>query len=769
MIDIKYFPKLVCIEIVRGCNFQCKMCPVPINTKDDRQFEFMDLELLRHCVEQLDKYSTIENIWFFGFGEPLAHPKFRECLEILYRSKVAQEKMVYLCTNASLLAGDKAEALLDIPVIKKLAFSFHGHGDKKSYEAFSGPNYDKVLKNITAFAKKAIIRRPDMQLATTTILPRVGEVLGLEMIDDNIATNQLQQLFSPLNITPKTRRSHDYSGNEQLNISGKRPANIFGGCPFIENDTLNITVDGDATPCCAVYNKEFNIGSIRNNELFELMNNVSMKDFRHNLRLDKRSFNKYCQNCAISLGNQNDKNALNQFWKIRDRQGMLDDPCERKYIINNFVDSGPDTIRLDLGAGINTHAGFIGVDRFPMKNISVITDLNGNLPFTDNSIDMVYASHFLEHVDDLHKILKEIVRVCHHLSEICIVAPYYQQTLNFANIYHKQAFNEHTPRFWTTTPINKYIPDLDYSHHITPQWGLEDSDYSAADFDIRCVRMEFFYFPEYQNKSESEKRTARQHYFDVCDQIMYHLLVVKKPILEEEMEDRIKKMEYYEPDYITVRRYKERSDILEDENKNQQTLIQSLVEEKKTLLEYKNRSILLVNELENLKNRRIFKLYNRVFDRSNAARMLSPKGQQLLDDSILFNKDINTYVLQPSENISKNHSLFFPISVDRTNLHGIILAPLVYFQYEDGVMGIEILTKDKKHIVRICKMQIKTFDGNSPVEFNFEQLETPISGWIRVFVENTDLPVRLFVWKKYFLCGLISVQDKVFCSYKFGN
>ncbi|WP_052759445.1 class I SAM-dependent methyltransferase [Paenibacillus sp. DMB20] len=150
-------------------------------------------------------------------------------------------------------------------------------------------------------------------------------------------------------------------------------------------------------------------------------------------------------------------------------------------------------MKLDLGCGTNKQMGFIGVDRFPLPDVDVVADIDKGLPFDDNSIDTIFASHSLEHVLDLTGAMKEIYRVCRHGAQICIVAPYSEQKLNISNPYHLHCFNEHTPRFWTTSP-NTLIPQEQWVHPHASAWGLGESDHHELNIDLRCVKMEFFLF-----------------------------------------------------------------------------------------------------------------------------------------------------------------------------------------------------------------------------------------------------------------------------------
>jgi len=219
-------------------------------------------------------------------------------------------------------------------------------------------------------------------------------------------------------------------------------------------------------------------------------------------------------------------------------------------------------VRLDLGCGTAKPGGFIGLDRFPLDGVDIVADLNNHLPFIDNSIDLILCSHSLEHVIDLMATMKELYRIGRHGTQVCIVAPYGHQALNAANPYHRQVFNEHTPRFWTHSP-HTFIEETEYVHPHAPSWGLSGSDHSSPNVDFRCLRMEFFYFREYRHLSPAEQREARKRYMNVCDQVMYHLVVLKKPVSESEMKELPEHVRYYDPPPIAVRRLQEQVERLQ--------------------------------------------------------------------------------------------------------------------------------------------------------------------------------------------------------------
>ncbi len=244
-------------------------------------------------------------------------------------------------------------------------------------------------------------------------------------------------------------------------------------------------------------------------------------------------------------------------------------------------------MKIDLGCGRTKLPGFIGLDRFALPGVDVIADLDARLPFASDCADLVYSSHAFEHVRELAQLVRELYRICKHLAQICIVTPYHTQGLNAANPYHLHPFNEHTPRFWTSCPVSP-IDRADYDHPHAPMWGLLESDNRRADLDIRCVKMEFFYFREYRRLPPELQRWYRKHEQDVCDQVVYHLLVVKQPMSDEEFLHMAQTLEPFESPYVALRRLQERYEELEAVKCEAVTYSQKLESDYREALRYKD-------------------------------------------------------------------------------------------------------------------------------------------------------------------------------------
>jgi len=79
-------------------------------------------------------------------------------------------------------------------------------------------------------------------------------------------------------------------------------------------------------------------------------------------------------------------------------------------------------VRLNLGCGLQQISGWTGVDFDEKLNPDIVADV-AHLPFEDESIEEIYASHVLEHVPYDSPALKEWFRVLRRGGQITIAVP----------------------------------------------------------------------------------------------------------------------------------------------------------------------------------------------------------------------------------------------------------------------------------------------------------------------------------------------------------
>jgi len=104
-------------------------------------------------------------------------------------------------------------------------------------------------------------------------------------------------------------------------------------------------------------------------------------------------------------------------------------------------------MKLNLGSGTNPKIGYINIDKAYFSGVGLLCDLEVGLPFKDNTMDEIVATHILEHITNLVDLFKEMWRVCKNSAKIRIDVPHYTNPLFYADPTHVRAFSEYTLPF----------------------------------------------------------------------------------------------------------------------------------------------------------------------------------------------------------------------------------------------------------------------------------------------------------------------------------
>ena len=93
---------------------------------------------------------------------------------------------------------------------------------------------------------------------------------------------------------------------------------------------------------------------------------------------------------------------------------------------------------INIGAGIKHIDGAMSLD-LPEWDADTMA-----IPFGDDMVDIIYALHFLEHVKEPIKLLRECERVLRPGGVINVVVPYYRSQIAHVDLDHKHYFTERT-------------------------------------------------------------------------------------------------------------------------------------------------------------------------------------------------------------------------------------------------------------------------------------------------------------------------------------
>ena len=167
---------------------------------------------------------------------------------------------------------------------------------------------------------------------------------------------------------------------------------------------------------------------------------------------------------------------------------------------------------LDFGAGQQRQEGFIGIDLFPSDDQTMagniwseitINDHRGLLPgepnagtLADNSVSMIYSSHFMEHVDkyDWPNMWQDIYRICKPGAQVVTIFPYGNSTGAHQDPTHRQClFIEsflYLDRDWreAVNMDHGYLADVNFKLTVAP-WFVWDEDFAGASDQAREYHM----------------------------------------------------------------------------------------------------------------------------------------------------------------------------------------------------------------------------------------------------------------------------------------
>ena len=110
--------------------------------------------------------------------------------------------------------------------------------------------------------------------------------------------------------------------------------------------------------------------------------------------------------------------------------------------------------KLNLGCGADIIPGWINADYITQPGVNMVFDFNKfPWPIKDNTIDEVFASHVLEHVDDLIKVMKELNRICKKGAKIVIRGPHFSCGVSYRDPTHRRTFS-----YFTFDHFTKIVP-----------------------------------------------------------------------------------------------------------------------------------------------------------------------------------------------------------------------------------------------------------------------------------------------------------------------
>lgn len=138
-------------------------------------------------------------------------------------------------------------------------------------------------------------------------------------------------------------------------------------------------------------------------------------------------------------------------------------------------------ILLDIGCGEKKDPDWIGIDKYKSSVTDIVLDLDNpkmKLPFENDSVSEIKASHVLEHINGLFHLMNEFWRVLVFNGHLNVVVPLAPSRAAFDDPTHVRFFTKATFHYFTSTPPGAYE-----NPEIKGLWKILKNDWSPKFFE----------------------------------------------------------------------------------------------------------------------------------------------------------------------------------------------------------------------------------------------------------------------------------------------
>jgi SAM-dependent methyltransferase len=117
--------------------------------------------------------------------------------------------------------------------------------------------------------------------------------------------------------------------------------------------------------------------------------------------------------------------------------------------------------KLDVGCGARKRtAGHVGIDVLDLPGVDIVGDARDVLAeMPADCISEIYCSHFLEHVEDVGSVLREMSRVLAPGGAMEILVPHFSNPYYHSDPTHRHTFGLYSFCYWATdAPLRRAVP-----------------------------------------------------------------------------------------------------------------------------------------------------------------------------------------------------------------------------------------------------------------------------------------------------------------------
>jgi MoaA/NifB/PqqE/SkfB family radical SAM enzyme len=256
MPDNDLFPKELILEVTNFCNLRCRHCHFHARKElRRRDLGFMEPDIWKRVLEELQDLSSPVTLMTHGAGEPLLHKHIFEILEVAKKNPMLS--VGFMC-NGMLLDKKSVDRLIDLQ-IDFIAFSVDGVNPHTHDHFRINANLSQIEANINYLVEKKA------SLKSSVPVLHFNMVEYPEILDQSMDyVRKWLPVSGAVNIA--TFRP---IGSRKLWNGDHGPD--FKPCPLLWNQMV-VAHDGNVGLCCEDINIDVNLGNVSRMSLNEIFN-----------------------------------------------------------------------------------------------------------------------------------------------------------------------------------------------------------------------------------------------------------------------------------------------------------------------------------------------------------------------------------------------------------------------------------------------------------------------------------------------------------------
>jgi len=119
-----------------------------------------------------------------------------------------------------------------------------------------------------------------------------------------------------------------------------------------------------------------------------------------------------------------------------------------------------ELLALDLGAAHNKPEGYLGLDRHAGTGVDLVCDVTKGVDLPDNSVGVIRAVDFLEHVPDKIALFNELYRLLAPNGMLLSLTPSTDGRGAFQDPTHVAFYNENSFWYFTDAKYSGFVPEI---------------------------------------------------------------------------------------------------------------------------------------------------------------------------------------------------------------------------------------------------------------------------------------------------------------------